>query len=139
MASCCRMEANTRTARRTPCKPACRFISRRANPARWNWPAKVSDGLIATVTTTNMAAFKAGCGARGPFFKSTTPAQPSRSATTWDWIEALTDLVRVQPNGTVQRRLQNLAHLFLTHLVMRDGALHYACYKDWRPQPALER
>ncbi|PYK64455.1 MAG: hypothetical protein DME50_13480 [Verrucomicrobia bacterium] len=56
-----------------------------------------------------------------------------------DWIEALTDLVRVQPNGTVQRRLQNLAHLFLTHLVMRDGALHYACYKDWRPQPALER
>jgi mannobiose 2-epimerase len=56
-----------------------------------------------------------------------------------DWLEALTDLARVQLDAAVHRRLQQLARLFLRHLVTSDGGLHYACHEDWQPQAGLER
>jgi mannobiose 2-epimerase len=56
-----------------------------------------------------------------------------------DWIEALTEFVRFQPDAAIHRRLQQLARLFLTHLVTSDGGLHYACHENWQPQPAPER
>jgi len=56
-----------------------------------------------------------------------------------DWIEALTDFVRVDPDAAIRARLQTVAQLFLKHLVTSDGGLHYACHEDWQPQPAPER
>ena len=56
-----------------------------------------------------------------------------------DMIEALTTLFRARPGPLVQDRLASLVHLVCTHMVAEDGALHYGCYRDWRPQASLVR
>lgn len=56
-----------------------------------------------------------------------------------DMIEALTTLVQARPSPLVQSRLASLVHLVCTHMVTPEGAQHYGCYRDWRPQAAPVR